>query len=293
MANLKEIRTRIVSVKNTRKITSAMSKIAAARLRRAQNTMARAQAYGDRVANIVTEVLSDVPDDAHRYLVERKVQRVALVTVTADRGLCGGFNTNIGRTALAFIEERQEAGQRVLVTSVGKKAATFLRGKGHSIDTSHPAPNPDNAVEVAAAVAVEVMTAFDDGEEAVDEVVLIYNKFKNVLTQEVTQLRLLPVPRAGSIQLESPAPTAQRAFEPDVVALLGSLLPLAIETHLQQAMFHSAAAEIAARRAAMDSATNNASGMIDELTLAYNRERQAAITTELMEIIGGSEALKA
>lgn len=293
MANLKEIRNRIGSVKNTRKITSAMSRIAAARLRKAQNAMARAQVYADRVTAMAREVLPDVSEDAHPYLERRAVKRVGVITVTADRGLCGGFNGAVGRDANLLIAERRKAGQKAVVVGVGRKGAGFLRGRGHTVVATHAAPEPDTAVALAKEVAARAFAMFsDEGDDGVDEVILIYNRFKNVLTQEVTRVTLLPViPDESSEEGTTAGP--ERVFEPSVDGLLATLLPLTVETHLQKAMFHSAAAEVAARRAAMNSATDNASQLIDELTLEYNRERQAAITKELMEIIGGSEALKA
>ncbi|TPV93499.1 MAG: ATP synthase F1 subunit gamma [Myxococcales bacterium FL481] len=292
MANLKEIRNRIGSVKNTRKITSAMSRIAAARLRKAQNAMTRAQVYADRVTAMAREVVPGVAADIHPYLERRAVKRVGVVVVTADRGLCGGFNGGVGRSAQSLIEQRRDAGQQVVVVAVGRKGAGFLRGRGIAVETVHTAPEPDTAVTLAKEVAASAFAMFGaDEEQRVDEVVLIYNHFKNVLTQEVTQLTLLPV-TSGADADASSEKGPERVFEPSVPALLATLLPLTVETHLQKAMFHSAAAEVAARRTAMDAATDNASELIGELTLEYNRERQAAITKELMEIIGGSEALK-
>jgi F-type H+-transporting ATPase subunit gamma len=341
MANLKEIRNRIASVKNTRKITSAMSRIASARLRKAQNTMESARSYGERMASVVDEVIGELDDPgaAHEFLSptdQNELTKVALVVVTADRGLCGGFNSNVNRAAGQFFKEHAEQGHKVSIVAVGKKSLGYLKQLEIGVDRVHPAPEVDSVVPLAKRVSNEVKDMFaaspgeggGDGAEAgdgdspeadaeeaasvaledADEVYLVYNHFKNVITQEVRLVRLLPfeaVGNAGDDEGDEPAEgestaseddakkgVAVRKFEPGQQDLLDHLLPISLETTLQQAFVNSAAAEIAARRAAMDSATDNAGELIGELTLQFNRERQAAITKELMEIVGGAEALK-
>lgn len=292
MANLKELRDRIGSVKNTRKITQAMSRISAARLRRAQNTMLDARPYGERMQGIVGELIAEIddPNNAHELLARREVKRVALVLVTADKGLCGGFNTNPSREAVSWIREQQDQGREVRTISVGRKGATFVVYRKLEVHERHPSPEVDTVLELAHELAQELIGAFTsaDPDERVDEVHVIYNYFRNVLTQEVTTRQLLPVP---GIEAEGER-SAERGYEPGANELLDHLLPVAVESTIQQIFFNSVAAEIAARRQAMDSATDNATELIGDLTLDYNRARQAAITTELMEIIGGAEALK-
>lgn len=322
MANLKEIRNRISSVKSTRKITSAMSRIAAARLRKAQNAMESARHYGTRMAAIVTEILRELDHSAgaggatevHPLLrAPDAMGPVAFLVVTADRGLCGGFNSGVNRQVEREIKALRKQGREVSVITIGRKGRDYLKSYKQVFLAHHPAPTgPDVIVDTAKAAALEVMALFQGHFEHPDyaegkpstpvgEVRLVFNYFRNVITQEVHSDRLLPVPIPGPIDLDGDGQPDQaraavvhaiRMFEPNTKELLDHLLPVAIETAIQQALYNSVAAEVAARRTAMDSATDNASELISELTLQYNRERQAAITKELMEIIGGSEALR-
>lgn len=295
MANLKEIRKRIKTVKNTRKITSAMSRIAGARLARAQNAAKAARPYGERLAEVVAGLMGSLDDGGSLHpLLEKRdnVKRVGLILMTADRGLCGGFNTKANRAAKKFILEQEKQGREVVVITCGKKGNSFLRHAEFDVFRHHDAPTLETVVSSAKAIATEASTMFtaaeDDAEvQRVDRWVLVYNYFKNALTQEIRTAPVLPFPEP-----EVGEPALSPVFEPEPKKLLEHLLPVALESLLQQAMFNSIAAELAARRMAMDSATDNASELIDDLTLEFNRERQAAITKELMEIIGGAEALK-
>jgi F-type H+-transporting ATPase subunit gamma len=322
MANLKEIRNRIGSVKSTRKITSAMSRIAAARLRKAQTAMENARHYGTRMASIVSEILRELDVSAgpggatalHPLLRAHDDNGpIAFLVVTADRGLCGGFNSGVNRQVEREIKALRKQGREVSVITIGRKGRDYLKSYKQGFLAHHPAPaGPDAIVDIAKAAALEVMGLFqghleiespdpDAQPKQVGEVRLVFNYFRNVITQEVHSDRLLPVPIPGPIDLDGDGQPDQaraavvhaiRAFEPGTKQLLDHLLPVAIETAIQQALFNSVAAEVAARRTAMDSATDNATELIAELTLQYNRERQAAITKELMEIIGGAEALR-
>jgi F-type H+-transporting ATPase subunit gamma len=289
MANLKELRLRIGSVKNTRKITAAMSQIASARLRRAQNAALAAKAYGERMEEVVAELVAGIPEaeraEAHPLLGARDVETTLIVAMTADKGLCGGFNGNINRGVAKRAAEERAAGRSVRLLLVGKKAAAFFKRDRDVVDRL-PAPAPETIVELSKEVARRAIDAFHDA-EGVDRVVLYYNHFVSVLTQRVTEKQLVPLRPAEQAEVRR-----EPSFEPNRGAILKHLVPVAIESALQQAMFNSVAAEIAARRVAMDSATDNASELIADLTLEYNRERQAAITKELMEIVGGAEALK-
>lgn len=294
MANLKELRNRIGSVKNTRKITQAMSRIASARLRKAQNAMADARPYGERMNAVVADLIGEIddPNNAHPLLARREAKRVVVVLVTADRGLCGGFNTNPSREAVNLIHKLQDEGKDVRVVAVGRKGGGFVEYRKLSVSETHPAPTVETTLEAAKALAHDIIAAFTsaDLDERVDEVHLLFNYFKNVLTQEVTLTQLLPVP--GVSAEDQGDRRAERGYEPGARELLDHLLPVAVESTIQQAFFNSVAAEIAARRQAMESATDNATELISDLTLEFNRARQAAITTELMEITGGAEALK-
>lgn len=294
MANLKELRLRIATVKNTRKITAAMSQIASARLRKAQNALLAARPYGERMHEVVQHLVAGIdPAErkaAHPLLEEREVGRTLLIAMTADRGLCGGFNSNINRAAARLLDEERKAGREIVLMAVGRKAQSYFKHYGEDVEgRTHPAPEDKTIVELGKTVASAAIEAFmTKGSDRFDRVVLLYNHFVSVLTQEPRELQLLPLTPGES----DDAPSQEPTFEPDRASILEHLVPVAVESLIQQAMFNSVAAEIAARRVAMDSATDNASGLIADLTLEYNRERQAAITTELMEIIGGAEALK-
>jgi F-type H+-transporting ATPase subunit gamma len=295
MANLKEIRLRINSVKNTRKITQAMSRIASARLARAQSAMESARQYGERMREVVGAAVSEVDDpaSAHPLLVPRaEIKREAFVLVTADKGLCGGFNTNPSRLAVRLMQDAKREGREVDLVCVGKKGVSYATHRGFEPRAVLEAPASETIVDVAAQAMQHCQSLFTgEGEGQADRVHLVFNRFKNVITQEVVAEQLLPV-NPEDLMAAAEDSKAVRSYEPDVGDLLAHLVPVAVETQIQQALFNSVAAELAARRMAMDSATDNAGELIKELTLMYNRERQAAITTELMEIVGGSEALK-
>jgi F-type H+-transporting ATPase subunit gamma len=308
MANLKELRLRIGSVKNTRKITSAMSQIATARLRRAQNAALAARPYGERLQEVVAHLIGGIDpaerSSAHPLLEERASKEAGgdhtlYIAMTADKGLCGGFNGNIHRKVLATLRADREAGHTASLITIGKKGSSFF-SRDEGLIGTHEAPTLDTIVALSKAVAAEATGRFlgtaegmsdDERSNKPSKVVLFYNHFVSVLTQEVTPNQLCPLQPAVS---EDDTGTFHREpiFEPGRGEILEHLVPVTIESMLQQAMFNSVAAEVAARRVAMDAATDNASELIADLTLEYNRERQAAITSELMEIIGGAEALK-
>ncbi len=311
MANLKELRLRIGSVKNTRKITSAMAQIATARLRRAQNAALAARPYGERLQEVVSHLIGGIDpaerSSAHPLLEERTTEEgekhTLYIAMTADKGLCGGFNGNINRHLLATLRSEREAGRKASLITIGAKGSGFF-SRDEGLLHKHAAPTLDTIVELSKAIAAEATGGFLGTAEGAskddrpDRVVLVYNHFVSVLTQEVTELQLCPLLPAQSEDGSGDGDDGVTAFhrepvfEPGRGEILEHLVPVAIESMLQQAMFNSVAAEIAARRVAMDAATDNASELIADLTLEYNRERQAAITSELMEIIGGAEALK-
>jgi F-type H+-transporting ATPase subunit gamma len=302
MPSLKSIRRRISSVKNTQKITKAMKLVAAARLRRATQRILELRPY----ANKVNEVLASVSARAgegqttvHPLLVPRAEPKTAWVVVlTSDRGLAGAFNTNAQRTADRRVRELTEQGLQVQVVTIGRKGRDFFRRRG--IEIVH---DFTGAYEGGARRASEIARQLiDDFENArVDVVEVVYTEFKSAITQTLVTQQILPVQPGGSEAVEAaagdePVATGARGieyiFEPDRAALLARLLPMYVETALFRAMLESVASEHGARMTAMDNATKNAKEMISGLTLQYNRARQAAITKELMEIIGGAEALK-
>lgn len=293
MGNLKEIRTRIGSVKNTRKITQAMGRIASARLVKAQQAVTAARPYGVRLAEVVHALTESGEEISDPLMAARpEVRGVAIIVITGDRGLCGAFNANAIKAALSVLRREKAAGREVTSICVGRKGAQALAHAGFKATYTHEVPAHDTLIDTTKKVAAEASGLFLPSEDArprADVVYLIYNFFKNALTQEVRTVQLLPF---TAPELQGERAPALPVFEPDQATLLAHLLPVVVESEIQQALLNSISAELAARRAAMNSATDNASELIQDLTLQFNRERQAAITKELMEIIGGAEALK-
>ena len=285
MASLKSIRKRISSVKSTQQITKAMKMVAAAKLRRAQEAAQEARPYADKLSTMLRTVASRVAaDSGHPLLAERPERRIDLLVVTSDRGLCGGYNTSLIRKAEQFIAEHADA--QVRVTAVGNKGYMYFRRRPVGVAEQHiqmPAgPGLALALELSARVAREYIAEETDG------VYLLYSQFRSALSQVPTVERLLPVPP----RTDDGGDTLDYIYEPDEATLLDRLLRQYITTLVHRAFLESIASEQGARMTAMDSATANARDMIDRLTLAMNRARQAAITTELMEIVSGAEALK-
>jgi F-type H+-transporting ATPase subunit gamma len=285
MASLKIIRKRIGSVKSTQQITKAMKMVAAAKLRRAQEAATQARPYADKIGELLRTVAGRVGADSHPLLAPREVeQNIELVLVTSDRGLCGGYNTNLIRRAQAFLNERSTANVRL--TLVGRKGYDYFRRRSVPITDYHInlLGGPDHAL----AVQLGARFANDFASGNVDAVYLLYNQFRSALSQIPTVERLLPV---GTPAAELSDQT-DYLYEPDPMILLDRLLRQYIGTLIGRSFREAIASEHGARMTAMDSATSNASDMIDRLTLEMNRARQAAITKELMEIVSGAEALR-
>jgi F-type H+-transporting ATPase subunit gamma len=294
MPSLKDIRKRIVSVKNTQKITRAMKLVAAAKLRRAQGAMDEFRPYASKYREMLGSLVSVAGGDSgqapHELLQHHESQdALAVLLITSDRGMCGGFNGNLLKMVQAGIERRVESGQKVYVYPVGRRAIKFAERGGYNVPTtfgeSISAADPERVREIT-----EALTAgFLSGE--FDEVLVAVNRFGSVINQMPTADTLLPVEAAES-EGEGDGVGADMLYEPDEETLLGHVAPRYVEVLVREAILESIAGEHAARMNAMNSATDNATEMISSLTLQMNRARQAAITTELMEIIGGSEALK-
>ena len=285
MPSLKDIKRRIKSVKNTQQITKAMKMVAAAKLKRAHDDIIAARPYAQKMLDIINSLSSRVRPDAHPLLSKKGGGRVELVIVTSDRGLCGGFNSNIIRVSEGFIRKNTDnAG--ITLNLIGKKAKDYFKRRGLTIRQERPVGSGRPKYTAAAEIAKEIVDSHI--KETFDETYLIYSEFKSALSQELVIQRLLPI--------ESPKESEEEAteyiYEPSQEAILADILPKYIEVQIFMALLESAASEHGARMAAMDSATKNAKEMIEGLTLKYNRLRQAAITKELMEIIGGAEALK-
>jgi F-type H+-transporting ATPase subunit gamma len=263
-----------------------MKMVAAAKLRRAQEAALASRPYAGKLEALVAHLASRVDEDAHPLLrMPEAENRILVVVVTGDRGLCGGYNTNLARTAEAFLRERTG---EMRIASIGRKGNDYLRRRGFPSASTFPMPATGGATPTARELAAAATQAFLEDE--VDAVYLVYSHFKSALSQVPTIERLLPFERRK--HEEQSGPQADYVFEPDPQQIMGFVLPRLIEVRILHAILEAGASEQAARMAAMDSATRNASEMIDRLTLEMNRARQAAITTELMEIIGGAEALK-
>ncbi len=286
MPSLKAIRKRIASVKNTQKITKAMKLVAAARLRRAQEAILAARPY----ARALEDVIADVARRAgasHPLLEEREARAVELIVISSDRGLAGAYNTNVNRAAERFVHDHKADYAAIDVVTVGRKAREYLKRRKVKVVGEHAGASSATAQDRAQTLAHGVIERFQSGK--VDAVFVVYNEFKSAITQRVQVEQLLPVrPKV----LPPGAPPTDFIYEPGKEEVLGVLLPRYIDVELYRALLEAIASEFGARMSAMDSATSNARDMIAKLTLDYNRARQAAITKELLEIIGGAEALK-
>ena len=288
MATLKDIKRRIKSVKNTQQITKAMKMVSAAKLKRAQDEITAARPYAVKMLSLITSLASKTSPESHPLLTVREdVSRIGVVLITSDRGLCGGFNTQMLRTADRFL--REKSGVEAQLYLVGRRGTDHFKKRSaaimHSRNVGNVRPNYADAVKIAQ----DVITAYLAGE--LDEVYIIYSEFKSALTQTPIVQKVLPVPPPEGAGEEEEA-SVEFKFEPSMEAVLAALLPKYVEVQAFRALLETAASEHGARMSSMDSASKNASSMIGSLTLKYNRIRQAAITKELMEIIGGAEALK-
>jgi len=287
MATLKVIRKRISSVKNTQQITKAMKMVSAAKLRRAQEAAVQARPYAEKMTELLKNVSARVSNEAHPLLTPREEQKVQLVLFTSDRGLCGGYNTNMIRAAEAFI--RQQAGEKQMqLTLVGRKGADHFRRRGAAISDRYVDILYKPAEELAGEIAEKLISRFVAGE--VDAVYIVYSRFRSALSQVPTLEKLLPVTLADTDDTQ--APQTEYLYEPGVAQILASLLPRITGIAVQRALLEATASEHGARMTAMESASGNAAKMIGSLTLQMNRARQASITRELLEIVGTAEALK-
>lgn len=286
MASLKSIKKRIVSVKNTRQITKAMKMVSAAKLRRAQENVVAARPYAKKLGEVLERLAKSQDDSASPLLQKRVSQKALIILVTSDRGLCGGFNANICKAAERFVKEKRGDYSELSLLTVGRKGFEFLKNR-QKIRKNYSTVLSNLNYQTAALLAQEVIEGYLA--EEYDEVFLLYNAFKSVMTQDITFQQLLPIVPEATAEEEC-AP--EYIYEPSQGELLAELLPKHIEVQLFKALLESVASEHGARMTAMDSASKNATEMIGKLTLQYNRARQAAITTELMEIISGAESIK-
>jgi len=285
MANLKEIRLRITSVGSTMQITSAMKMVSAAKLKRAQDAIIQMRPYANKLTELLKNLSASLDSsDGGVYTQEREIKNVLLVTVTSNRGLCGGFNAYIMKKAKALINE-EYANAKVSILSIGKKSSEHFTKNGFNIASTHDALFGDLTFDNVAGVAQGIMEQFVEGDY--DKVVLVYNQFKNAATQIIMTENFLPVQAAEN---ESEV-VVDYIFEPTKQEIVEQLIPKSLKTQLFKAVLDSHAAEHGARMTAMHKATDNASELKKDLTLTYNKARQAAITNEILEIVGGAEAL--
>jgi F-type H+-transporting ATPase subunit gamma len=287
MPSLKAIRKRIVSVKNTRKITKAMKLVAAAKLRRAQDTIIAARPYTAALSSVVAELSGVAGKDAHPLFEEREAKRAAIVVITADRGLAGAFNTNVIKAVERYAANELSSASEVTLRIIGKKANQHFSRRNATISSYDPAPTSATALSTAREAANRVIDDFLAAK--VDRVFLAYNEFKNAGSQVVRVIQILPV---APEKVVDDSAQADYVYEPSKEALLTRLVPLYVQIQIYRAALESIAAFFGAQMMAMENATKNAGEMINRYTLQYNRARQASITKELLEIIGGAEALK-
>jgi F-type H+-transporting ATPase subunit gamma len=286
MASLRDIRKRIASVKNTQKITNAMKMVSAAKLRRAEEAIKAARPFSEKMREVLMSLASRANPSAHPMLEVRPVQKALLILITADRGLCGAFNTNLNRRAEAFVKEMKAKSIQVDLINVGRKGNDYFRRR--QVEIAEKFVNVMNQVsfELAGQVINAAAEKFNLGDY--QEVYLLYNSFRTAVTQIVTFRRLLPIKPE---QDDAPR-DREYLYEPSEEELLEGILPRYIQVQVFTGLLDSVASEHGARMTAMEAATTNAEEMIYKLTLKHNRLRQESITTELMEIVGGAEALK-
>jgi len=283
MANLKDIRNRIKSVKSIQKVTKAMKMVAAAKMRRAQERMEEARPYAKRLAEVINHLLPDVDRNFMPLLDVREIKRVGYVVVSSDRGLAGSFNTSVLKTAQAEIEIIGK--KNVDVFCIGKKARDHFKRRNYNIIESHVEFWNELKFGNALAIGTGIITHFT--QKYVDEIHVVYNEFVNVASQHVVSERLLPL-----VFESDKKPIIDRLYEPNKDDLVKSLIPRHLNIQMWKYLLESYASEQAARMLAMENATGNAEDMIKELTLEFNKARQAAITKEMLEIVSGAEALQ-
>ena len=285
MANLKEIRNRITSVGSTMQITSAMKMVSAAKLKRAQDAILQMRPYANKLTELLVNLSSSLDSsEGGDFSVNREIKNVLLIPITSNRGLCGGFNANIIKQTISLIKDDYND-KTVSVLSIGKKSSEYFRNNNYNVISSHDDIFSDLTYDSVAKIAEDIMQSYLDLKY--DKVILVYNQFKNAATQNVMSENYLPVESPE----EEGAVIGDYIFEPEKKEIIEQLIPKSLKTQLFKAVLDSHASEHGARMTAMHKATDNASELKKDLTLSYNKARQAAITAEILEIVGGAEAL--
>lgn len=285
MASLRTIRRRIASVRNTQQITKAMKMVAAARLKKAQDNLMASRPYSDKMQDVKESLVRRVDLRSHPFLEKREVKRGVLIVVSSDRGLCGAFNANIFREAMRFLREKEFEKSLILV---GNKAQDFFKKREYKIRKEYKDIFADFSYKNASEIALDIMADYEKRE--IDAVYVVYNYFKSILQQKTTLATLLPI---ASEERKEDRSATDYIYEPNQEEVIKFLLPKYINTQIFRILLESLAGEYSARMTAMDAATENASELIDSLTLTYNKARQASITKELIEIVSGADAMKA
>lgn len=286
MANLKETRNRIVSVKSTMQITSAMKMVSAAKLKRAQDAITTMRPYAQKLTEILSNLSGDTSaDNGSEYSVQREVKKVLLVPITSNRGLCGGFNASIVKKVVQLVDKNLQ-GKDISFYCIGKKGGDGLRVRGFQVAKSNIEILNEVTFQNVVEIAEELMDMFTSGK--VDQIYFVYNQFINAASQEVQFEQFLPIEPSAE---EGESSNVDYSYEPNKDEIVLDLIPKALKTQLFKAILDSVASEHGARMTAMHQATDNASGLVNDLLLEYNKARQAAITTEILEIVGGAEAL--
>lgn len=286
MASGKEIRTKIKSIQNTQKITSAMEMVAASKMRKAQERMRAARPYAEKIRNVIDHLAHARPEYQHSFMEEREVKRVGYIVVSTDRGLCGGLNINMFRSAIKEVAEWQEQKVELEFCAIGKKANAFFRRFGGNVVAEACQLGDSPHIESLIGTVKVMLDAFE--EEQLDKIYLVYNRFVNSMTQQPVVEQLLPLSSSGAEELTH---HWDYIYEPSSKEVLENLLMRYVESLVYQGVIENIACEMAARMVAMKAATDNAGDLINELQLAYNKARQAAITQEISEIVAGAAAV--
>ncbi|MGQ9499308.1 MAG: ATP synthase F1 subunit gamma [Dissulfurimicrobium sp.] len=293
MPSLKEIKLKIAGIKKTEQITKAMNMVAAAKLRGAQKRMEDFRPYAEKFEEVIAELSGVANPNAFPLMAVRPVKTVMLLMVSSDRGLCGAFNSNLINAAEKFAKNHKNEGRNVVMACIGRKGANYFRKSQYEVLYQSVDVMGNIQMFNARQTGQEIMRLFL--EEKIDEVQLLYGKFINVVVQKPSFKRLLPISKKGHGEAELEqvkGPKATYTYEPEPEQILNQLLPMYVNVQIMHAMLETAASEQAARMTSMDNATRACKDMISNLTLAYNKARQSSITKELMDIVGGAEALK-
>ena len=290
MATLRDIKLRIKGVKSTQQITKAMKMVAAAKLRRATESVLNARPYAKKISVLLSSLVNEDEKQANPLFADREVKNVAVVVVTADRGLCGAFNTNIIKEAVRYLEEEvKQKGLNFQLYCLGKKGSDYFGRRNYNLVAAYPGIFSHINYTIAQKLVDEIIPKYLDG--SIDKVIIIFNEFKSIIQQKIVVEQFLPI-ASGAQNENVRQESANYIYEPDQKAIFEYLIPKHLKGQMWRVLLESNASEFAARMTAMDNATTNAKELIRTLSLTYNSKRQAAITTEILEIVSGANALK-